>query len=90
MQNIETGLQYYWPREKFYNRKFVMQELFSKYDDDDDDFDGQISDVGLYLLMRCRNIPLRYHFHYQQLSVVHCDLEERATLKLANIIHINV
>ena len=62
-----------------------MQELFSKYDDDDDDFDGQISDVGLYLLMRCRNNHLKYHFHYKQLPVVHCHLEERATLKLANI-----
>ena len=46
VKNIESGLEYYWPREKFYNRKFVMQELFSKYDDDDDDFKGQIADVS--------------------------------------------
>ena len=44
--NIENGLEYYWPREKFYNRKSVMTELFNKFDDDDDDFNGQIADVS--------------------------------------------
>jgi len=44
--NIETGLQWFWPREKFYNRAAVMKELFNQFDDDDDDFDGNLADVS--------------------------------------------
>lgn len=45
MVNLESGLEYYWPREKFYNRMGVMQELFDRFDDDDDDFNGDLEEV---------------------------------------------
>lgn len=46
VNNMETGLEYYWPREKFYNRLCVMQELFDRFDDDSDSFNGQLEDVS--------------------------------------------
>ena len=48
--NLESGLEYYWPREKFYNRLGVMQELFNRFDDDEDDFKGDIEEVKARLL----------------------------------------
>lgn len=50
--NLETGLEYYWSREKFYNRKCVMQELFNRFDDDDDDFKGDIEEVNHLIFTR--------------------------------------
>lgn len=34
--DIETDLQWMWPKDKFLNRKFVMQEMFQKFEDDED------------------------------------------------------
>lgn len=53
VKNLANGLEYFWPREKFYNRVTVMQELYNRFDDDDDDFDGEIDDVSY------RNLTLR-------------------------------
>ncbi|CAD5119498.1 DgyrCDS8102 [Dimorphilus gyrociliatus] len=33
MKNLENNLEWVWPKEKFMNRKYVMQELFEKYQD---------------------------------------------------------
>ena len=29
--NVETKHEWVWPREKFLNRKFVMQEMYQNY-----------------------------------------------------------
>ena len=34
--DLETGLEWVWSREKFLNRKFVMQEMFEKFEDGED------------------------------------------------------
>lgn len=33
MKNLENNLEWIWSKEKFFNRKYVMQELFEKYQD---------------------------------------------------------
>lgn len=34
--DLETDLEWVWTRETFFNRKFVMQEMFEKFEDDED------------------------------------------------------
>ncbi len=36
MTDLETGSEWTWTREKFLNRKFVMQEMYEKYQDGED------------------------------------------------------
>lgn len=36
MKDLQSGREYLWPRTKFINRKFVMQEMFQDYEDGDD------------------------------------------------------
>ena len=36
MIDLETDHEWIWERQHFLNRKFVMQEMFSKYQDDED------------------------------------------------------
>ena len=33
MRNLDNGLQWLWPKEKFINRKYLMQEMYSNYED---------------------------------------------------------
>ena len=36
MTDLETNLQWMWPKEKFINRKYVMQEMFENYTEGDE------------------------------------------------------
>ena len=36
MTDLESGHEWVWPKEKFLNRKFVMQEMYDKFEDDED------------------------------------------------------
>jgi len=36
MKNLEQGTEFIWPREKFLNRLFMMKEMYSNYEDEDD------------------------------------------------------
>ena len=44
MIDLETDHEFNWTREKFINRKFVMQEMFENYTDGDE---WQLPAVGL-------------------------------------------
>ena len=47
MIDLETDHEFNWTREKFINRKFVMQEMFENYTDGDE---WQLPAVGLLTL----------------------------------------
>ena len=36
MKDLQSGAEYLWPRSKFINRKYAMQEMFQDYEDGDD------------------------------------------------------
>uniref|UniRef100_T1ISP8 Kinesin-like protein n=1 Tax=Strigamia maritima TaxID=126957 RepID=T1ISP8_STRMM len=36
MKNLETGQEFVWPKEKFLNRLYLMKDMYSKYEYDDD------------------------------------------------------
>jgi len=36
MVDLETDHEWVWTREKFLNRKYIMQELFQKFEDGED------------------------------------------------------
>ncbi|KAK3697535.1 hypothetical protein QZH41_019774, partial [Actinostola sp. cb2023] len=36
MQNLYTGLEWLWPKNKFINRKYLMQEMYSNFEDGED------------------------------------------------------
>ena len=33
MKNLETGLEWLWPKNKFVNRKFLMQEMYENFEE---------------------------------------------------------
>jgi kinesin family protein 1 len=45
--DAETGIEWLWSREKFFNRKFVMQEMYSKFADGEDWHMPPVSLIGL-------------------------------------------
>lgn len=36
MKDLQTGVEYLWPKAKFINRKYVMDEMYENYEDGDD------------------------------------------------------
>jgi hypothetical protein len=36
MKNMQNGTEYVWPKEKFFNRLYLMKEMYSNYEDDED------------------------------------------------------
>ena len=36
MKDLQSSIEYLWPRSKFINRKFAMQEMFQNYEDGED------------------------------------------------------
>ncbi|KXJ25651.1 Kinesin-like protein KIF1A [Exaiptasia diaphana] len=36
MRNLENGLEWLWPKKKFINRKYLMQEMYSNYEEGED------------------------------------------------------
>jgi hypothetical protein len=34
--DLETGLEWMWSRDEFFNKRFVMQEMFNKKEDEED------------------------------------------------------
>lgn len=35
MKDLETNHEWVWPRQKFFNRKFVMQEMYNEFQEGD-------------------------------------------------------
>ncbi|CAG0885568.1 unnamed protein product [Darwinula stevensoni] len=36
MKNLENGMEYVWPKEKFLNRLYIMKEMYSNFEDEDE------------------------------------------------------
>ncbi|XP_070536744.1 kinesin-like protein KIF28 isoform X2 [Ptychodera flava] len=36
MRNLDNGLEYIWPRDKFFRRKYMMQEMYQNYQEGED------------------------------------------------------
>lgn len=36
MRDLQTGVEYLWPKAKFINRKYVMDEMYENFEDGDD------------------------------------------------------
>lgn len=47
MRNLENGNEWLWDRNKFINRKFLMQEMYQNYVEGADDWDvPKVSHTG--------------------------------------------
>lgn len=77
MIDMETELYWYWPREKFLNRKFVMQEMFEKYQEGED---FKLPNVSLYIwastweLDRVKPRSSEQPLSYSSLGLYHTSL----------------
>ncbi|TRY68620.1 hypothetical protein TCAL_12159 [Tigriopus californicus] len=39
MKNLENGTEFIWPKEKFLNRLYLMKEMYSNYEEEEDEWD---------------------------------------------------
>lgn len=39
MKNLENGTEFIWTKEKFLNRLYLMKEMYSNYEEEEDDWD---------------------------------------------------
>ncbi|CAG0919052.1 unnamed protein product [Notodromas monacha] len=39
MKDLGNGTEFVWPKEKFFNRLYLMREMYNNFDDDDDEWD---------------------------------------------------
>lgn len=46
MRNLANNAEYVWPKDKFRNRLYLMQEMYANFEDDDD---WELPEVGAWL-----------------------------------------
>ena len=51
MRNIDNDNEFLWNRNKFLNRKYLMQEMYQNFVDGDKDWDRE--KVSIHLLVLC-------------------------------------
>lgn len=64
MKDLQTGVEYLWPKAKFINRKYVMDEMYENYEDGDewqleDEKDPFTETPGVESLIGCVGVPMQ-------------------------------
>jgi hypothetical protein len=58
MKNLENGTEFIWTKEKFLNRLYLMKEMYSNYEEEEDDWD--LPEVKYKVARRCRRLALTW------------------------------
>ncbi|KAL9968317.1 hypothetical protein ACROYT_G026678 [Oculina patagonica] len=64
MKDLQTGVEYLWPKAKFINRKYVMDEMYENYEDGDewqleDEKDPFTETPDIESLIGCVGVPMQ-------------------------------
>ena len=64
MKNLETGMEYLWPKNKFINRKYLMQEMYENYEEGEewrlpDERDPFTEAAGTEVMIGCVEVSMQ-------------------------------